>query len=131
MLSDKVNGEHAYNPVTLTDDELIMLHDIIRSGSTQIFYTWRKWRKEREHVLRQDKHECQHCKRAGRYTKATMVHHIKHLRTHPQYALMMWVQVDGTWQRQLISLCEACHEREHPERLRKYERKEPLTPERW
>ena len=39
------------------------------------FYIWSEWQKIREQVLKMDKIECQDCKKRGRYTKATTVHH--------------------------------------------------------
>ena len=74
-----------------------------------------------------DHNECQICKAKGRYSKATTVHHVKHLREHPELALTIF---DGK-NRQLISVCDACHNRLHPEKWVKHEHKEPLTEERW
>ncbi|MDL2324051.1 hypothetical protein LJC61_02715 [Ruminococcaceae bacterium OttesenSCG-928-A16] len=61
------------------------------------------------------------------------MHHIKHLRNYPQYALSMWIEEDGKMVRQLESLCADCHEKEHPERLRQYRKKKNgfINKERW
>lgn len=74
-----------------------------------------------------DHYECQHCKAAGRYRRAEIVHHVKHLRDRPDLALSIW---DGD-ERQLVSVCKPCHEAEHPESLRKWETVQPVTTERW
>lgn len=92
------------------------------------FYTWAPWINLRAEVLRDDKGECQTCKRRGIYAKATHVHHLKHVRKHPELALVK-IMPGGT--RQLVSLCKACHELEHPERMRKGGCGEPITEERW
>lgn len=92
------------------------------------FYTWRKWIAKRDAALQLDRYECQHCKRRGRYTKATTVHHVNPLRQYPMLALSMYyVDVDGNSHRQLISLCRDCHERAH-NRVLGYN---ALTEEKW
>lgn len=104
----------------------------IAAGREQTFYVSYNWKKKRREVLALDRHECQKCKARGKYSKATMVHHVKHLRDRPDLALSVWdMQPDGTKVRQLISLCGDCHAEEHPERMRQYKPSEPLTAERW
>lgn len=85
------------------------------------FYRTSAWGKKRAEVLERDNFECQLCKLAGRYSKATMVHHIKHYKDFPELAL----DSDN-----LISLCNACHEKQHPERNFKNENKS-VHSERW
>lgn len=121
------------DPVAMTDQELVWLRDLIKSGNVHPFYVWGKWATERAHVLKQDKNECQHCKSKGRYKRAALVHHVKHLRDAPHLALAMWRQNDmGVWVRQLESLCDDCHADEHPERLRQYKKRAGfVNAERW
>ena len=97
------------------------------------FYVSYDWKKKRREVLAMDKYECQVCKARGRYNRATMVHHVKHLRDRPDLALSIWdVDPDGKKVRQLVSLCDDCHAAEHPEQLKRYKpKKKPLTEERW
>lgn len=71
------------------------------------FYRSRQWEKKRMMILRRDKYRCQRCKRYGKQTEATTVHHIKHLDEYPELAL-----TDSN----LISLCAACHSKAHPEK---------------
>lgn len=71
------------------------------------FYHTPTWSKTRTAILKRDHYECQRCKRLGKYTKATTVHHKEHLKDCPELAL--------TWEN-LESLCEACHNAEHPEK---------------
>lgn len=108
------------------------LEALIQEGREHEFYLWPEWRNPHDgvriQVLRLDRFECQVCKRKGRYSKATIVHHIKHLKRHPKLALSIYVG----GQRQLESVCFDCHEDYHPERLPKASTPaEPLTPERW
>lgn len=93
------------------------------------FYTWGKWKRIRKEVLQQDKYECQMCKRRGRYTKATTVHHANYVKKHPELALEKYYTWHGQKKRNLISLCHDCHEEVHG--YRKKEEKKPLTEERW
>ncbi len=98
------------------------------------FYDSRAWRKLRREVMAYDNNECQYCKARHRHTRGELVHHEFHLDTYPQYGLMMWVEdpATGELKRNLVTVCKACHETVcHPERVRKFECKVPLTPERW
>lgn len=80
----------------------------IRAGNSHAFYTSSVWRRTRARVFKRDNRECQRCKREGKVSKATCVHHIKHLQARPDLAL------DTS---NLISLCDTCHNLEHPEKL--------------
>jgi 5-methylcytosine-specific restriction endonuclease McrA len=75
--------------------------------NTETFYKSRAWQRKREAILRRDKYICQNCKRYGRNTEATTVHHIIHLEDAPELAL------DND---NLVSLCAACHNKLHPEK---------------
>ena len=89
---------------------------------THEFYKSRVWRKKRRDILRRDNNECQMCKKAGTYSDAVVVHHIKHLKDYPGLAL-----TDSN----LISLCADCHNTVHPEKQKRWKKKEPLNEERW
>lgn len=101
---------------------------LISSGREHEFYLWGAWKAIRQQVLSLDHYECQTCKAKGKYAKATIVHHVKHLKDRPDLALSIW---DGD-ERQLISLCKSCHEAEHPESQRQYKNiRASITRERW
>ena len=94
---------------------------MIAAGTEHDFYYWPQWRRLREDVLKMD--QLKH-----RYSKAVLVHHVKHLRDRPDLALSIW---DGK-ERQLVSVCKACHEELHPESQRQYmPSAPPITAERW
>jgi 5-methylcytosine-specific restriction protein A len=92
------------------------------------FYKTGIWVRKRAEILERDNHECQRCKDAGGYSKGNVVHHIKHLENRPDLAL----DDDN-----LLSVCAACHNREHPERFihrivqRKRNELAERFPERW
>lgn len=101
---------------------------LITSGQEYQFYSWSCWLRTRAEVLKMDHYECQRCKARGRYSKAVLVHHVKHLKDRPDLALSIW---DGE-ERQLVSVCKKCHEELHPESQRQFFPKEsPVTAERW
>lgn len=93
------------------------------------FYNGREWKKKRAEVLKLDNYECVICKAKGRYSKAAIVHHVKHLRDCPELGLEIYHE----GQRQLVSLCKSCHEDQHPEAFMQNAKmfEEPLTVERW
>ena len=74
------------------------------------FYTSPQWKAKRAAILSRDGYMCRECKRYGRQREATTVHHIKHYDEYPELAL----ESDN-----LISLCEACHNKMHPEKAKK------------
>lgn len=88
-----------------------------RKKETDPFYSTGAWRAARQLALDRDSGECQLCLREGRWeldsagrlhpVRATMVHHKRPIKEAPELAL----DLDN-----LVSLCDACHERMHPER---------------
>lgn len=102
---------------------------LLAAAREKEFYFWTAWRHKREAVLRLDRYECQLCKAHGRYARATIVHHVKHLRDRPDLALSVYDPDTGV--RQLISVCKRCHMAEHPESLPTRPLPPPLTEERW
>lgn len=102
---------------------------LIEAGQEHTFYTSMAWERVRQNALKRDHYECQRCRAKGKLTKAVIVHHIKHLKDRPDLALCL--DDPETGEKQLTSLCKACHEEEHPERFPQNNPKEPLTIERW
>lgn len=86
------------------------------------FYGSPEWKAARAEALRRDGYKCVWCMAAGRKitlasglrvpVPADMVHHIKPRKLFPELSL----RLDN-----LVSLCNACHDRAHPE---KHERAE-------
>ena len=107
------------------------IRELIREGNTAAFYNDRKWRALQAKVLHDQHYECQYCKAAGKYTRARYVHHVNHLKDHPELAYQEWyIDVHGERQRNLVACCFDCHEAQHPERFRK-KRTGFLNDERW
>lgn len=72
-------------------------------------YTGRRWERKRQAILRRDGYMCRECRRYGRARAATIVHHVKPADEYPELA---WDDDN------LVSLCQACHNRAHPEKSR-------------
>jgi len=68
------------------------------------FYKSRQWVNKREKILRRDEYLCRECRRYGKTTPATTVHHVNPLKDNPELALAGW---------NLISLCSRCHDAMH------------------
>lgn len=68
------------------------------------FYKSKQWKRKREIILRRDEYQCQECRRYGKVTPATTVHHIFPLEIYPELKLV---------NDNLISLCNKCHESMH------------------
>lgn len=86
-----------------------------RDSEARAFYKSRAWVECRALALKRDHGICQDCLNERKVTKAQTVHHIKELRDHPELALTL----DN-----LVSLCNACHNRRHPEKGAGHVRKE-------
>ena len=63
-----------------------------------------RWKRKRKVILKRDDYLCRECKRYGRTTPATTVHHIYPAEQYPEWRLMSW---------NLISLCHECHNKMH------------------
>lgn len=104
----------------------LTLARIIELIEADKFYICREWKKKRLDILDRDNNECQKCKTVKHdYSKATTVHHIKHLKEFPELAF----EDDN-----LISLCTECHNEEHPEKFRdffKEQKKNRWNDEKW
>jgi 5-methylcytosine-specific restriction endonuclease McrA len=92
------------------------------------FYKSAMWRRARRMALERDHYLCQDCMRrylareVRQIRTATVVHHIQPREEHPELAL----ELDN-----LISLCEICHNRRHPEKGgNRYETTEDRRPTR-
>lgn len=113
----------------LTPERLAWLRKLLEENKIHDFYIWWEWEKLRGEVLREQRSECQVCREKGKFTPATVVHHVNHLRRRPDLALSKWVLENGKRERNLIAVCAECHGELHGRSG--VPAKEPLTPERW
>ena len=115
----------------ISASRLQQLRAMIDDGTSDLFYSWPEWENIRRKVLQMDHKECQLCKARHRYRRAVIVHHVQHLKDRPDLALSL--TDPSTGDRQLISVCRACHEEQHPERRHSVHSASVAftTPERW
>ena len=85
----------------LTTDEI---RSLIEADRTDVFYNSKPWRRLSRRIIRAAHGECQLCKELHKLSRATLVHHVKHLREHPELAYEP---------SNLMPLCHDCHERIH------------------
>lgn len=99
-----------------------IINEVI-NGNVMLFYKSTEWNKKRLQILRRDHFECQKCKYVKhKLTRATVVHHRVHLKDDP----FLMLEDDN-----LISLCNTCHNEEHPEKRIKNKRKYFTNEEKW
>lgn len=106
----------------MTTTELVnWIKKLIQYNNIKAFYNSSYWLSKRAEALERDNNECQKCKAKGLYSEANCVHHKEHVRKRPDLALTL---------SNLISLCNSCHDEEHPEKLRN-KPKPQLNEEKW
>ena len=105
---------------------------LIRQDKVHLFYQTEDWKECRADVLEELHNECQDCLKKGRYTRADCVHHHNEVRHRPDLALSKYyTDEEGQRQRQLIPLCNTCHNIRH-EKLKRWQREDKFTnEERW
>ena len=108
------------------------IRKLIKEDRIEQFYLSEDWRELRQEVLDELNNECQECLKDGEYTKADCVHHVNEVRHRPDLALSkFYVDKDGRQQRQLLPLCNKCHNLVH-DKLGEWQRRDKFTnEERW
>jgi len=111
---------------------------LISVDKLYLFYHSKHFKAVKREVLREQHYECQRCKAEGRLTivketikRSGVVHHEQYVRSHPELALSKYyIDKYGNKQRNLIVLCNECHEIVH-DRFSVEPRKQILNEERW
>lgn len=108
------------------------IRSLIRAGKVYLFYQTEEWKELRLQVLEDNHYECQRCKKLGKYTKAVCVHHVNEVRIRPDLALSkFYTDNKGQQQKQLVPLCNECHNIEH-DKLGQWQKKDKfVNEERW
>ena len=108
------------------------IRDLIKGNQLYRFYKTDEWRGLRADILEEHHNECQRCKARGKYSRATVVHHVMEVKARPDLALSRtYIDSQGMVCVQLEPLCFACHNAVH-ERFGGFaSTKQPLTEERW
>lgn len=106
--------------------------ELIARDEVEKFYFTENWKELREDVLEELHNECQECLKKGKYTKADCVHHVNEVKVRPDLALSKYyIDQHGQKQRNLLPLCNTCHNIIH-DKLGKYIHQNKFTnKERW
>lgn len=106
---------------------------LIAENRIEEFYNDKFWRRFSKKIIEENNFECEHCRRKGKYSRARLVHHVKHLKKFPHLAYSRYyIDENGVRHKQLVPLCQHCHELEHPERRRSTKSSTKFTnEERW
>ena len=108
------------------------IRGLIRTDNVKLFYQTKEWKELRLEVLEENHFECAECIKKGKYTRADCVHHVNEVRVRPELALSKYyTDQDGQQQKQLVPLCNECHNIVH-DKLGKWQQKDKFTnEERW
>ena len=78
------------------------------------FYKCDEWLQLRQRVLEDNHNECEICRAKGIISKATLIHHVNYVRTHPKLALSYYyIDKQGQRKKNLLALDDTCHEKLH------------------
>ena len=108
------------------------IRQLITDNRLIVFYKSKEWIELRDEVMHDNHYECQECLKRGRYTRADCVHHVNEVRQRPDLALSKYyTDHEGNKQKNLIPLCNRCHNEVH-DKLGNWQRKDKFTnEERW
>lgn len=104
---------------------------LIADDKIEEFYQSEDWKELRLEVLEEFHNECSICLERGNYTQAVCVHHVNEVRKRPDLALSKFFIDEGMRTRQLIPLCNTCHNIVH-DKLGEWQNRDKFTNrERW
>lgn len=108
------------------------IRDLIERNRVDLFYNSYHWRQLSAQVKKEQHNECQLCKQEGKYSSADIVHHVMHLRKHPELAYSRTYEDEqGTTHIQLLVLCNECHNKVHNRKLNTVKKDKFINEERW
>lgn len=111
------------------------MFDVNNPKDLDRFYHSREWKRVSREVLAEQHYECQICKERHkltllRYTKAS-VHHVNEIKDRPDLRLSkFYVDFQGKTKRNLIAVCNDCHNELHG-RFQLRQEKKQFNEEKW
>lgn len=106
------------------------LRELIQENKLYKFYKSKEWIALKNEVLKEFHNECLWCRERGIIRKATQVHHIQFVKKHPELALSKYYTYNGKRYRNLVPLCQDCHDKAH-KRMKYKPRPKQINEERW
>ncbi|MDY4205530.1 HNH endonuclease [Porcincola intestinalis] len=122
------------------------IRQLIKEDRLYKFYKSKDWIKLKTEILRDAHYECAVCRQHGKITRydvdlmtgekklISTVHHVMHVREHPELAMSRTFRdpATGEIKTNLLPVCKSCHNKLHPEKFKsKQKQAKPLTVERW
>ena len=116
-----------------------IIRELIDKDELWRFYKSKEWIALKTKVLKENHYECAECRKHGVITRndddrlLSTVHHVCHVRDHPELALSEWYKdySTGKLERNLIPVCKACHNKLHPEKIKRSSQEKFMNEERW
>lgn len=116
------------------------IRSLIQKDELWRFYKSKEWIALKNKILKENHYECAECRKHGVITRhddggrlLSTVHHVCHVRDHPELALSEWYKdySTGKLERNLIPVCKACHNKLHPEKIKRVNQDKFVNDERW
>lgn len=99
-----------------------IIRELIDKDELWRFYKSKEWIALKTKVLKENHYECAECRKHGVITRyddgrlLSTVHHVCHVRDHPELALSRTYSIGGEIHQNLVPVCKACHNKLHPEK---------------
>ena len=118
------------------------IRQLIKEDRLYKFYKSKDWIKLKTEILRDAHYECAVCRQHGKITRydvdfmtgekklISTVHHVMHVREHPELAMSRTFRdpATGEIKTNLLPVCKSCHNKLHPEKFKsKQKQAKPLT----
>ena len=115
------------------------IRELIQKNELWRFYKSKEWIQLKNQILKENHYECAECRKHGVITRyddgrlLSTVHHVCHVRDHPELALSRYYKdyETGRMELNLIPVCKACHNKLHPEKIKKSDQNRFMNEERW
>ena len=120
------------------------IKELIKNNELWKFYKTKEWIRLKKSILKEHHYECAECRKNGIITRydinkdgerklISTVHHVCHVRDHPELALSRWYKdySTGEMKENLIPVCKACHNKLHPEKQKHKQSDGYVNEERW
>ena len=115
------------------------IRELIQKNELWRFYKSKEWIRLKNQILKENHYECAECRKHGVITRyddgrlLSTVHHVCHVRDHPELALSRYYKdyETGRMELNLIPVCKACHNKLHPEKIKKSDQNRFMNEERW
>ncbi len=118
------------------------IEELISKNELWRFYKSKVWIELKNEILKENHYECAICKKQGKIIRydidkhgnkklISTVHHNQFVRNHPELALSRTYWFKGKEYINLIPVCKACHNKLHPEKIKKVNSQRFVNEERW